>query len=98
MTLIRRHRMPAAILAAAIAGPAVTVCKAFKPIGGGKIQVFYKIKGRGGPRQVQVSNDGTRVRTYFVQAGTGTISGRLQGKRTFFRTCRPDGTLCGAWR
>src|SRR5262249_37449011 len=101
MTFIRRHRMAAAILAAAIAGlvatgvtetasahpvpgcnsatypgytvqhvhlylsdPAVTVCKAFKPVGGGTFQVLYKIKCRGGPRQVQVSNDGTRVRTY----------------------------------
>ena len=78
--------------------PAVTVCKAFKRIGGGKFQVFYKLKGRGGPRQVQVSNDGTRVRTYFVRAGTGTIKSRLQGKRTFFRTCRPNGTVCGGWR
>ena len=78
--------------------PAVTVCKAFKPIGGGVYQVFYKVRGRGGPRQVQVQNNGTRVRTYFVRAGTGTIKGRLQGQRTFFRTCRPNGTVCGPWR
>ncbi|WP_327582877.1 hypothetical protein OHA25_44225 [Nonomuraea sp. NBC_00507] len=78
--------------------PAVAVCKAFKAIGGGKFQVFYKIKGRGGPRQVQVRNDGTTVRTYFVRGGTGTIKSRLQGHRTFFRTCRPDGTVCGAWQ
>jgi hypothetical protein len=81
-----------------LSDPAVTVCKAFKAIGGGRYQVFYKIKGRGGPRQAQVMNDGTRVRTYFVRAGTGTIKGRLQGQRTFFRTCRPNGTVCGPWR
>jgi hypothetical protein len=80
-----------------LSDPAVTVCKAYKPIGGGVYQVFYKIKGRGSPRQVQVLNNGTRVRTYFVRAGTGTIKGRLQGQRTFFRTCRPNGTVCGPW-
>lgn len=78
--------------------PAVTACKAFKRIGGGRFQVFYKIKGQGGPRQVQVANDGTIVRTYFVQRGTGTIKSRHQGKGTFFRTCRPNGTVCGSWR
>lgn len=81
-----------------LSDPAVTVCKAYKHVGGGKYQVFYKIKGRGGPRQVQVLNNGTRVRTYFVRGGTGTIKGRLQGKSTFFRTCRPNGTVCGPWR
>jgi hypothetical protein len=81
-----------------LSDPAVTVCKAYKSIGGGRYQVRYKIKGRGGPRQVQVMNDGARVRAYFVRAGTGTIPGRLQGQRTFFRTCRPNGTVCGPWR
>jgi hypothetical protein len=81
-----------------LSNPAVTVCKAYKSIGGGRYQVFYKISGRGGPRQVQVMNDGTRVRTYFVRGGTGTIKGRLQGQRTFFRTCRPNGTVCGPLR
>ncbi|MEV4089892.1 hypothetical protein AB0J43_57460 [Nonomuraea fuscirosea] len=80
-----------------LSDPAVAVCKAFKRIGGGRFQVFYKIKGRGGPRQVQIRNDGTRVRTYFVRGGTGTISDRLRGRRTFFRACRPDGTVCGPW-
>ncbi|MFI7698563.1 hypothetical protein [Nonomuraea sp. NPDC049480] len=81
-----------------LSDPAVAVCKAHRHIGGGKFQVFYKIKGRGGPRQVQVQNDGTLVRTYLVRGGTGTIKGRLQGHRTFFRACRTNGTVCGPWR
>jgi hypothetical protein len=74
---------------------AATVCKAFKAIGGGKFQVFYKIKGTGEGRQIQVHNDGTHVRSYFVRGGTGVIRGRLQGHRTFFRSCAPNGSKCG---